>query len=133
MSRFHQARQGRGPRLPRGVRLSQYGLTPMSSSSFWSGPTTVQQRTTTNRYSSEAPPALLLIGTAIAYSAFFYPEVRTAQVATVAPILRMPSPAERISITLAHILDSLGDAIPRSLKLLYQMGQDVLRQERGEK
>jgi hypothetical protein len=78
-----------------------------------------------------------LIGASIAYSQFFYaPQVRlepvrVAAAQTVTPVLPMPNPAERITVTVTRIADlQPGDAgIPRGLRLLYEMGQDVLRQE----
>jgi hypothetical protein len=44
----------------------------------------------------------------------------------------MPNPAQRITVTVTRIADlQPGDAgIPQALRLLYQMGQDVLREER---
>jgi hypothetical protein len=80
----------------------------------------------------------LLIGASIAYSQYFYaPQmrlepVRVAVAQTVTPIRRMPYPAQRITVTVTRIADvQRGDAgIPQGLRLLYEMGQDVLKQER---
>jgi hypothetical protein len=81
-------------------------------------------------------PAFLVIGAGIAYSQIFYPQVRTefvrpAVVKEQAPIRRVPNPAPRITVTVTHIPDfQPGDAsVPQGLRLLYEMGQDVLREE----
>jgi hypothetical protein len=105
MSRFAEPRQGKGPLYPKTGR---------------------------------AAVAACLVG--ISYSTLLYPhELKASQELRVSthlkdavPIRCMPSPAERINITVTRVADlQLSDVgIPQGLKLLYEMGQDILRQER---
>ena len=94
------------------------------------------------RHPRTVSPAFLLISAAaVAYSGYFYPQVRlgpvrAAAAQTVTPIRRMveANPDERITVSVIRLSDipASDEHTVRLLRRMREIGRRVLREERGQ-